>query len=191
MKQGLLTAHSAWLKCAFLNHYLGYVITFIALMADFVMEIIFALEMGGFESIKENNCGKQIIKENTWMGKQSILCLMQWSTLCPQYTVKDTMICIPAFAKAKPLLFVVFLQRSFKMHNSKNKGQVLQDQFCSKTSANTNVHSEVLTFFNLILHVLLNIKHVKPSFTIKAMLMQVCGTVGEIHLGKHSCGGCH
>lgn len=152
------------------------------------MEIIFALEMGGFESIKENNCGKQIIKENTWMGKQSILCLMQWSTLCPQYTVKDTMICIPAFAKAKPLFFVVFLQRSFKMHNSKNKGQALQDQFCSIMSIQ---RFSQFMFLNLILYALLNTTNVTPSFTIKAMLMQVCGTVGEIPLGKRSCGGCH
>lgn len=30
-------------------------LTFIALMADLVMEIIFARDIGGFESISENN----------------------------------------------------------------------------------------------------------------------------------------
>lgn len=38
-----------------LNRLRHEVLTFIALMADFVMEIILAREIGGFESIKENN----------------------------------------------------------------------------------------------------------------------------------------
>lgn len=49
-------------------------------MADFVIEIIFALEMGGFESIKENNCKKKKQKKN----KIYVMCTDQCYTM-PQH----------------------------------------------------------------------------------------------------------
>lgn len=36
------------------------ILTLMAFIADFVMEIIFALEIGGFESIRENSCNANI-----------------------------------------------------------------------------------------------------------------------------------
>lgn len=38
-----------------------------AFIADFVMEIIFALEIGGFESIRENSCNANAIRVNAYI----------------------------------------------------------------------------------------------------------------------------